>query len=84
MVAVAFGDFNQDGNLDLAMLEGNSDTVSVALGNGDATFQPATNFAVGGEPRSLAVAALTADGKPGMVVANQFQSITVLNNTTVP
>jgi hypothetical protein len=82
IVYVAVGDFNQDGNLDLALLDASSATVSIALGNGDATFQPPMNFAVGGEPRSLVVAALTLDGQPGIVVANQFQSITVMKNTT--
>jgi FG-GAP-like repeat/Abnormal spindle-like microcephaly-assoc'd, ASPM-SPD-2-Hydin len=37
------GDFNKDGNLDLALINYNSSpsTISILLGNGDGTFQPA-------------------------------------------
>jgi len=44
--AVAVGDFNGDGKQDLAVVNGNGNTISIFLGNGDATFQPpTTNFA---------------------------------------
>ena len=38
------GDFNGDGELDLAVANGGYDTVSILLGNGDGTFQPAVNY----------------------------------------
>ena len=43
-IAVAVGDFNGDGKLDLAVANHGSNTVSVLLGNGDGTFQPAVSL----------------------------------------
>ena len=37
-VAVAVGDFNRDGNIDLAVVDAGSNEVCIWLGNGDATF----------------------------------------------
>src|ERR1700758_576453 len=39
--AAAVGDFNGDGNLDIAVANLVSNDVSILLGNGDGTFQPA-------------------------------------------
>src|SRR5205823_28018 len=51
-----------------------SNNVSVLLGNGDGTFQPALAFAVGGGPRSFAVGDFNGDGKPDLAVANKGSS----------
>jgi hypothetical protein len=40
------------------------------LGNGNGTFGSAVNFAVGTNPRSVAVADVNGDGHPDLVVAN--------------
>ncbi len=45
-VAVAAGDFTGDGRLDLAVVNYNTGTVSILLGNGDGTFQPPVDYAV--------------------------------------
>ncbi|MBN2505564.1 MAG: Ig-like domain-containing protein, partial [Verrucomicrobia bacterium] len=47
---VAAGLFNGDAILDLAVANFGSDNVSIFLGNGDATFQPATNFPAANGP----------------------------------
>ena len=41
--AVITADFNSDGKLDLAYVTQTTTTVSILLGNGDGTFQPAKN-----------------------------------------
>jgi hypothetical protein len=68
--AVAVGDFNGDGRLDLAVANNGSDNVSVLLGNGDGTFQTAVNYAARRQPRSVAVGDFNGDGRPDLAVAN--------------
>ena len=50
--------------------------VSVLLGNGNGTFQAQRTYATGNAPNSVAIADLTGDGKPDLVVAN-YHSDTV-------
>ena len=67
---IVVGDFNGDGKPDIAVLNSGSNNVSILLGNGDGTFQPAKNFDVGGaDPTSMVVADLNRDGRPDLVVA---------------
>src|SRR5215831_15948926 len=69
-ISVAVGDFNGDGVQDLAVANGNSNNVSVLLGNGDGTFQAAVNFDAGGGPVSVAVGDFNGDGVQDLAVAN--------------
>ena len=68
--SVAIGDVNGDGKPDLVVANGQSDSVSVLLGNGDGTFQAQQTFATGNGPFSVAVGDVNGDGKPDLVVAN--------------
>jgi hypothetical protein len=69
--SVAIGDFNGDGNADLAVANSTqAGVVSVLLGNGDGTFQPAVDHAVGTNPFSLAVEDFNGDGITDLAVAN--------------
>ncbi len=77
--SVAVADLNHDGKLDLVVAgsDGGNPSVgivSVLLGIGDGTFQPAvtydTGVSAGGWANSVAIADFDGDGKPDLVVAN--------------
>ena len=66
---IAVGDFNMDGKPDIAAANSGSGDISVLLGNGDGTFQPAVNYASGGpSPLALAVGDFNNDGIPDLAV----------------
>lgn len=64
------GDFNGDGNLDLAVANAGSNTLTILLGNGDGTFTAAASPATGNSPSSVAVGDFNGDGKPDLAVTN--------------
>ncbi len=72
--AIAVGDFNHDGNLDLAVASAccPAGGISILLGNGDGTFQPPANYAVGSSPTSLVAADFNHDGNLDLAVANSL------------
>jgi hypothetical protein len=64
------GDFNRDGELDLAVANYGSNNISVLLGNGDGTFQAPVDYGAGSAPASVAVGDFNRDGKLDLAVAN--------------
>jgi hypothetical protein len=80
VASVAIADVNHDGKLDLVLAgAGNlGGQVSIMLGNGDGTFQPAVVYASGvsqgGWASSVAVADLIGDGKLDIVVTEYAES----------
>src|SRR6266700_3894325 len=75
----AVGDFNGDGKLDLAVADygcpldcnsSPSNTVTVLLGLGNGTFQPAPSLTVGNGPAGVAVGDFNGDGRQDLAVAN--------------
>jgi VCBS repeat-containing protein len=85
--SVAVGDFNSDGDPDLAVANLDSNNVSVLLGVGDGTFTAPINFPVfpvGNGPTSVAVGDFNGDGKPDLAVANvRSNNVSVLLNNTI-
>jgi hypothetical protein len=68
--AVAVGDFDNDGKLDLVVADYGSNKVSWMKGNGDGTFQPKVDYATGNNPISITVGDFDGDGNLELVVAN--------------
>jgi uncharacterized repeat protein (TIGR01451 family) len=66
--AIVIADFNGDGKPDIAVANSGSHNVSVLLGNGDGTFQPAVTFEAGNSPTAIAVGDFNADGKVDLAV----------------
>ncbi|MGA8741409.1 MAG: VCBS repeat-containing protein [Terracidiphilus sp.] len=88
--SVRIADVNGDGIPDLVVANecGNSDctsgAVSVLLGNGNGTFQPAVNYSSAGRyASSVAVADVNRDGKPDLIVSNWCVSSGDCANGTV-
>jgi len=72
---VATGDFNGDGNLDMAVTNGyGSLTVSILLGNGNGTFQPPVSYSTGSFPFGVVVGDFNHDGKADLAVVNYDDS----------
>jgi FG-GAP-like repeat len=85
--AVAVADLNQDSVPDLVAAGGDSDDVSVFVGNGKGNFSSMLNFGVGVNPSDIAVGDFDGDGKSDLAVATSgFGGIagyvTILTNTT--
>jgi hypothetical protein len=69
--SIAVGDFNNDGNLDLAAANAGSNSVSLQLGNGTGDFAPAGGFGVGVVPYSITVGDFDSDGNLDLATANR-------------
>ena len=82
---MATGDFEGNGITDLVVANANDNTVSVLLGNGNGTFQPAVNYSmsdntqVANFPGNLTVGRLRSNGPLDIVMTNFGTSnVTVL------
>jgi probable HAF family extracellular repeat protein len=73
---LAVGDFNGDGRLDLACVNQTDGTISIFLGNGDATFngdgffQPPATVATNAGPGQMTVGDFNSDGILDLAVTN--------------
>jgi VCBS repeat-containing protein len=82
--SVAVGDFNRDGDPDLAVANRNWNRVTVLLGGPGGSFGSPNNVPTGTLPASVAVADFNADGNPDLTTAHPTtNNVAVLLNTTV-
>jgi hypothetical protein len=72
-------DFNGDGIPDLAVIDGNSSTVDILLGNGNGTFTPEANTPpISGFPLNFATGDFNGDGKTDLAVAENNGTVAIL------
>src|SRR5580765_3041087 len=85
------GDVNGDGDRDIVTVqsaddgsdddENGSGTVSVLLNGGAGTFKPGRDYDLGQEPDACILGDLNRDGRPDLVVTNEYEDpITVILN----
>jgi len=86
--AVASADFNGDGKADLAVANSgilnfvaiDDGGISVLLGNGDGTFQPANSFTAGKNPIAIAASDFNRDGRADLVIIDSTGVGVLLGN----
>ncbi len=65
--AIAVGDVNSDGKLDLAVGHTQGSSVTIWQGNGDGTFTKGAGLSAGNNPTQLFIADFTGDGKMDVI-----------------
>ncbi|MEG5129500.1 FG-GAP-like repeat-containing protein, partial [Microcoleus sp. ARI1-B5] len=86
--SVSIGDFNSDGQPDLATANASSNNVSVLLnttttGAATPTFAPQVPFPTGTQSASVSIGDINSDGLPDLAVANSGSAnVSILLNTT--
>ncbi len=74
-------DFNADGHVDICTANITGDSVSILLGNGNGTFAPQQQIAVGDGPRGIAVLDVDGDGDTDIVNTNSgSNNLSLLRN----
>ena len=76
-IALAVGDFNHDGRLDIATAN-NQVGVSVLLGNGNGSFQPYKSLGTDKGPSWIAAGDFNNDGVPDLAVTTSSDTIDIL------
>ncbi|HNL26271.1 MAG TPA: FG-GAP-like repeat-containing protein, partial [bacterium] len=72
--AIAAADFNNDGSLDMAVVNQSTNDVSIAINDGSGGFTVLSNVAVGSLPYEIASADFDGDGDLDIAVSNNSSS----------
>ena len=75
--SLATGDFNEDGNIDIAVANEEADSISLFLGDVEGDFVPGMSCQVAALPRSIAVGDFNGDGHDDLAVAGGW-TVTIL------
>jgi predicted NUDIX family NTP pyrophosphohydrolase len=70
VTSIASGDFNGDGDKDVAAAIRNTGQIGIFTGRGDGTLNTVVNYSVGTYPMSVALFDINADGELDIVAAN--------------
>jgi hypothetical protein len=77
-VAVVSGDFNQDGSPDLAVIDSQTSSVQILLGNGAGQFNLGSQTNTGTNPVQIVTGTFTLSGHQDLAVANADRTMTIL------
>lgn len=75
---VKASDFNNDGNLDLAVVNFDMARVAILLGNGDGTFQVPVSYATQVGPNKIAIADFNNDGEEDLAITTNSNTVNIL------
>jgi len=79
---LSLGDFDGDGDLDVAVVDGGDGSVTVLLNVGDGTFTPGVSQAVGDYLTGIAAGDLDSDGDLDLIVSGRPFLYVLLNDGT--